>query len=157
MKESPTNLLRFLIFGVLHLGNTDQVIACCLLGAKPLTESMLTYCQQDPKEYIQPNFDWNSEVFIHEKSFKILAKGQKTCSDLSTCSLSDYLPLSPGRPHIGYACVQGRGWPQLRRSGPLSRRRRRVVRDGNGGPLRSWGQEWSRVSLVFGTRRSYTR
>ena len=33
-----------------------QIMACCLNGAKPLSEPVLTYCQLDPKEYISMSF-----------------------------------------------------------------------------------------------------
>ena len=33
-----------------------QVMACHLLGAKPLPEPMLTYCQLDPKEQTSVKF-----------------------------------------------------------------------------------------------------
>ena len=39
-----------------------------LLGAKPLAEPMLTYCQLDPWEQISVN--WKSNIFIHENAFE---------------------------------------------------------------------------------------
>ena len=40
-----------------------QVMACHLLGAKPLPEPMLTYCQLDPLEQTSVNFKSKYEVF----------------------------------------------------------------------------------------------
>ena len=40
-----------------------QIIACCLDGAKPLSEPMLTYCQLDPKEHISMKFYFKFKYF----------------------------------------------------------------------------------------------
>ena len=44
-------------------------MACRLLGAKPLPEPMLTYCQLDPQEQIfYYNSNKNTKLFIHENA-----------------------------------------------------------------------------------------
>ena len=51
----------------------DQVMACCLFGAKPLPEPSLTSCQLDPKEQTPRwNFNRNSSFFIKEKAFETM-------------------------------------------------------------------------------------
>ena len=40
-----------------------QVITCRLIGAKPLPEPMLTYCQLDPSEQTAMNFESKSKTF----------------------------------------------------------------------------------------------
>ena len=45
-----------------------QIIACRLFGAKPLTKPMLVYCQLEPYEKLQRNFNQYTELFIHETS-----------------------------------------------------------------------------------------
>ena len=39
-------------------------MACCLLGAKPLSEPMLPFCQLDPKEYVSVKFYSKFESFM---------------------------------------------------------------------------------------------
>ena len=40
-----------------------QIMACCLVGAEPLSEAMLPYCQLDPKECISVNFHLQFKSF----------------------------------------------------------------------------------------------
>ena len=47
-----------------------QVMACRLFGAKPLPESMLTYCQIEPGNTFQWNLNRNSNIFIEENVFE---------------------------------------------------------------------------------------
>ena len=44
-----------------------QVMACCLFGAKPLPEPMLTYWELNQ---IQWNLNQNTKLFIHENAFE---------------------------------------------------------------------------------------
>ena len=43
-------------------------MACCLSGAKPLSEPMLNYCQLDPCEHFQWNLNHNATIFIDENA-----------------------------------------------------------------------------------------
>ena len=45
-------------------------MACRLLGAKPLPELMLTYCQLDHQEQISVKFERNSNIFRPENAFE---------------------------------------------------------------------------------------
>ena len=49
-----------------------QIMACRLFGAKPLYKSMMTYIDPPPlpKEHIQWNMIWNSNVFIQENAWE---------------------------------------------------------------------------------------
>ena len=48
-----------------------QVMACRLLGAKPLPEPVVTYCQLDPQEQTSVNFfNRNPNIFIDENTFE---------------------------------------------------------------------------------------
>ena len=44
-----------------------QIMACRLLGAKPLSEPMLTYCQLEPKEYISMKYHFKLNYFHSRK------------------------------------------------------------------------------------------
>ena len=60
-------------------------MACRLLGAKPLTEPVLTYCQLDPQEQTSVKFESHYKTSIHENAFEnvvcemaaILSKGMR--------------------------------------------------------------------------------
>ena len=41
---------------------------CRLFGAKPLFKPMLGYCQFDPWEQVQWNFNQNTKLFINENT-----------------------------------------------------------------------------------------
>ena len=41
----------------------DQIIACGLVGARPLSEQMRAYCQLDPKEHILMGFYFKIKTF----------------------------------------------------------------------------------------------
>ena len=43
-------------------------MACRLIGAKPLSEPMLDYCQLDPCEHIQWKFNQNTTTFFEENA-----------------------------------------------------------------------------------------
>ena len=45
-------------------------MACRLIGAKPLSELMLPYCQLDPAEYITLKLCLNSNVIIHRNALE---------------------------------------------------------------------------------------
>ena len=45
-------------------------MASRLIGAKPLPEPMLLYCQLDPKEHMSAKCCLISKVFIHEIAFE---------------------------------------------------------------------------------------
>ena len=47
-----------------------QIMAWRLYGAKPLSESMLAYCQSHPKQHVQWNFIWHLNIFIQENAFE---------------------------------------------------------------------------------------
>ena len=51
----------------------DQIMACCLIGTKPLSEPKLAYCQSDPKEHISMKF------WFKVKSFQSRKCTQKYC------------------------------------------------------------------------------
>ena len=51
-----------------------QVMACCLLGAKPLPETMLNHCQLEPEEHISIECDLNLKVLIQENAFENVCK-----------------------------------------------------------------------------------
>ena len=40
------------IYALVNLSSLFQIMACRLIGAKPLSEPMLDYCQLDPCEHI---------------------------------------------------------------------------------------------------------
>ena len=42
-------------------------MACCLFGAKPFSESMMPYCQLDPKEHISVKFYSRLKIFHSRK------------------------------------------------------------------------------------------
>ena len=44
-----------------------QIMACRLIGAKPLYEAMLLYCQLDPKEHTSVKFYLNFKRFHSRK------------------------------------------------------------------------------------------
>ena len=46
-----------------------EIMACCLLSAKPLSEAMLTYCQLDIWEHILLNVLYQT-VFIQDNKFE---------------------------------------------------------------------------------------
>ena len=39
-----------------------------LVGANPLSESVRGYCQSDPRNKLQWNFNQNTNIFIHENT-----------------------------------------------------------------------------------------
>ena len=43
-------------------------MACRPFGAKPLSESMMTYCQLDPKEHISMKYYLKFKIFIQENA-----------------------------------------------------------------------------------------
>ena len=45
-------------------------MACRLSGAKPLPESLLTYCQLEPWEQISVKFELKCKIFVHENAFE---------------------------------------------------------------------------------------
>ena len=45
-------------------------MACCLVGAKPLSETMLEYCQLDFRNKLQWNFNRNSDIFFQENAIE---------------------------------------------------------------------------------------
>ena len=46
-------------------------MACRLVGAKPLSKPMLTYCQSDPWEYTSGRYESKHKTFyIHENEFE---------------------------------------------------------------------------------------
>ena len=47
-----------------------QIMACCLLGSKPLSEPLLTYSQLNHKEKNQCNINWSSNIFFQENVFE---------------------------------------------------------------------------------------
>ena len=47
-------------------------MACRLLGAKPLSEPMLEYCQLDPCNKLHRNLNRNSNIFIEEDALEIV-------------------------------------------------------------------------------------
>ena len=47
-----------------------QIMAWRFLGAKPLSDPMLTYCELDPLEYISVKFNHNLNIFIQENAFE---------------------------------------------------------------------------------------
>ena len=47
----------------------NQIMACRLLGGKPLSEQIQAYCQLEPYEKTWLKFDQNSYIFIHENAF----------------------------------------------------------------------------------------
>ena len=47
-------------------------MACRLIGAKPLSEAMLPYCQLGPKEYVSVKFYWKFIIFHSCESIKTI-------------------------------------------------------------------------------------
>ena len=45
-------------------------MACRLVGAKPLSESLLDYCQLDPCEHISMKFETKYNNFIDKNAFE---------------------------------------------------------------------------------------
>ena len=79
-----------------------QVMACHLLGAKPLPEPMVSYCQLDFWEYIKWNSNQNSIMLTQENAFENVVcqkVGHFVLGEMSWCTerptLADALP-----PHI---------------------------------------------------------
>ena len=88
--------------------------------------------------------------------FLSLISSRFTCHCPSTRHYNTQNLLSSlDTPHNDCACVQGQEWLQQHRSGPLFLWILHAVRDDNGGHLHSWGQGWSKASLVFEMRMSY--
>ena len=56
--------------GIIELLPLVQVMACCLFGAKPLSEPMMAICQMCLKKKIQLNFNQNIKIFIKENAFE---------------------------------------------------------------------------------------
>ena len=50
-----------------------QIIACRLFDAKPLSKSMLGYCQLNTMNKLQWNFNQNTKIFIHKKAYENIA------------------------------------------------------------------------------------
>ena len=47
-----------------------QVLVCCLFNPKPLSQSMLTYCQLYPKEKISVKYECKNKKILHQYTFK---------------------------------------------------------------------------------------
>ena len=47
-----------------------QIMACRLFDAKPLSKPMLGYCQLDPWNKLQWNFNQNTNIFIQENAYE---------------------------------------------------------------------------------------
>ena len=69
-------------------------MACCLLGAKPLSEPMLEYYYLDPKEQISWNFThtFYSYIFIKENAFESVI-----CEMVAICLTLNVLINGRGR------------------------------------------------------------
>ena len=68
-------------------------MACRLVGAKPLSEPMLEYCQLDPWDKLQRNFNQNSYIFIQESAFENVVWKMAAIFSRPQCvnqSLNDY-------------------------------------------------------------------
>ena len=84
-----------------------QIMACCLFSAMPLSKPMLAYCQLDPKNKLQWNFNQNSTIFIQENTFEnVVCKMVTICSGRdefnSWGTASNCIP--PGDTHK-YTCI----------------------------------------------------
>ena len=83
-----------------------QIMACCLIGTKPLSELVLPYCQLDFKEHIAVKLYLNSKVFAQENAQNVVWK----TAAMSRLQCVEYtLPvglvmLYHGSPHI---CLNG--------------------------------------------------
>ena len=67
-----------------NIASLIQIMACCLFGAKPLSDPMLPYCQLDPKEQISVEFYSKIKNFIQENTLenvtcKMAAITSQTC------------------------------------------------------------------------------
>ena len=65
-----------------------QIMACCLIVAKPLPEPMLVYCQIGSlgTNKLQSDCIQNSNIFIQENAFKNVGKCRSFCLDLNVLS-----------------------------------------------------------------------
>ena len=63
-----------------------QIMACCLIGAKPLSETMLTYRRLNLKNKFQQNLNHNTIIIMHEYVF----------TKMSSAPLSYQTPLFSG-------------------------------------------------------------
>ena len=69
-------------------------MACRLVGAKPLSETMLEYCQLDSWEQSQRNFNWNSNIFIQENAFEnVVCEMASICLGLNVLSVGIWCDL----------------------------------------------------------------
>ena len=107
-----------------------QIMACCLFGAKPLPESVLTYCQLDPGEQTSVKF-WSNYNNLHLRKLTWKYLLQNGNHSVSAWDNSSY--RSPRRgteevaerkqkhgqvnmlthfPHVSHICVRetGRQW-----------------------------------------------
>ena len=50
-----------------------QIMVCRLLGAKPLSDAMLAYCQLDPWELISVKFYQNTTIVIENSELEKVA------------------------------------------------------------------------------------
>ena len=68
----------------MYVSSLVPVMACCLLGAKPISESRQTKCRLDPWEQTSVNFESRLVNFDSIKSsVNVIWKCQPVCSDLN--------------------------------------------------------------------------
>ena len=60
-------------------------MACRLVGAKPLFEPMLEYCQLGPCEQISVKFNRNLNIFIQENAFEYVVWKMAVVLSLPQC------------------------------------------------------------------------
>ena len=70
-------------------------MACRLIGAKPLSEPMLDYCQLDPCEHISVKSNQNTTIFIEEN-----ARENVVCEMAFILSRPQCVKPFPGRPLV---------------------------------------------------------
>ena len=63
-------------------------MVCRLIGAKPLSESILKYCWLDPQEQTSVKFQSDSYIFIQENAF-----GKVVCKTVSILSRPQWVNI----------------------------------------------------------------
>ena len=66
-------------------------MACCLVGNKPFSESMLAYCQLDHMKHISVKFESNHNNFYCKNVLKMSAK----CDHFALASMCQIIKFSP--------------------------------------------------------------
>ena len=75
------------IYASVKLPLLVKIMACCLVGSKPLSEPMMEYCWFDHLEHISVTFNRNSHVFIQENAFEYVVCEMPAILSRSQCDI----------------------------------------------------------------------